>query len=170
MFKVSFPQNVSPDVDIRLVETGDYKHSIERDSFGNPLHGQVVDQFDAQPFLQGENGFRRNDISILRAAESAEVKEAIASRLVELKDNADFAGMTDEQIAALAVPRYCQTAASVADWQSSLDHGSLAKSVDEWIANEQAAAQKQADIQAKLAELETIKAKAANVDPKPKDE
>lgn len=166
MFKLDIPTTVCPDFDINLIESKDRKHSCERDSFGNPKHAQVVDQFDSQPFLQGENGFRRNDIAILQGAESEELKEAIASRLVEMRDNASFSDMSDSEIAKLAIPRYCQTPASLSDWQASIDHGNLAKEVDSFISAKESEAQKQADIESKLAELETLKAKKDSVEPK----
>lgn len=166
MFKLDIPTTVCPDFDINLIESKDRKHSCERDSFGNPKHAQVVDQFDSQPFLQGENGFRRNDIAILQGAESEELKEAIASRLVEMRDNASFGDMSDSEIAKLAIPRYCQTPASLSDWQASIDHGNLANEVDAFISAKESEAQKQADIESKLAELETLKAKKDSVEPK----
>ena len=94
--------------------------NIERDSLGRPINAQVVDQFDAQPFMMSENGFRKNDISILMSAQSEDLKMSILSRLTELQDSgSDLSGLTDAQVCDLIVPRYAQGAAEFRDWVAS---------------------------------------------------
>lgn len=106
----------------------------EKDSMGRPKNAQAVDQFDSQPFMFGENGFRRSDVSILMSAESEDLKLAIASRIQELKASSpDYSGLSDSEIAAMTIPRCVNSAAQFRDWASSLDKSGFAKQVDSFI-------------------------------------
>lgn len=108
-------------------------NQIETDSVGRPLGAQPVDQFDAQPFMMGENGFRRSDIAIMMSAESDDLKRAVAARLVEINSQFPDQSLTDSELAAMAIPRSCQSAAMMRDWYASLDKSGLAKSVDDYV-------------------------------------
>lgn len=112
---------------------------IEKDSVGRPKNAQPVDQFDAQEFMLGENGFRSSDVSLLMKAESDDLKMAIASRMQEFKSSgADLSGLTDAEIAQMTIPRYVNSAAQFRDWAASLDKSGFAKQVDAFIeANKQ---------------------------------
>lgn len=106
---------------------------IETDSVGRPKGAMPVDQFDAQPFMMGENGFRRSDIAILMNAESDDLKRAVAARLEEINSQFPDQSLTDSELAAMAIPRSCQSASMMRDWYSSLDKSGLAMSVDEYV-------------------------------------
>lgn len=105
----------------------------EVDSVGRPIGAQPVDQFDAQPFMLGENGFRRSDIAILMTAQSEDLKRSIAARMVEVQSQFPDQTLTDEQLIELTVPRYAQGYSAFRDWSSSLENGGFAKAVNEWI-------------------------------------
>lgn len=106
----------------------------EKDSVGRPKGAQPVDQFDAQPFVLAENGFRSSDVSLLMKAESDDLKLQIASRIQELKvSNPDYSGLSDSEIAQLTIPRYVNSAAQFRDWAASLDKSGFAKQVDSFI-------------------------------------
>lgn len=108
-------------------------NQIETDSVGRPLGAQPVDQFDAQSFMMGENGFRRSDIAILINAESDDLKRSVAARLEEINTQFPDQTLSDSELAAMAIPRSCQSAAMMRDWYASLDKSGLAKSVDEYV-------------------------------------
>lgn len=106
---------------------------IERDSVGRPLFAQPVDQFDSQPFVMGENGFRRSDIAILQSAESEDLKKAIASRIVEIQASYPDQNLSDADLASMAIPRYCQSSSSLRDWAASLENSGISKVADTYI-------------------------------------
>lgn len=130
MFRSIF---VFPETDINDLVSVD-KLVIEKDSSGRPKNAQPVDQFDAQPFMLGENGFRSNDVSLLMKAESEDLKMQIASRMQEIKNSGvDLSGYTDEEIARMTIPRYVNSAAQFRDWAASLDKSGFAKQVESFI-------------------------------------
>lgn len=92
----------------------------------------AVDQFDAQPFMRGENGFNRNVISQIMAAESEDLRAMLLQRINS--DPAGYAGYPKDTPAELVVdatmPRYVQTASSCRDWISSHDK-TIAKYADD---------------------------------------
>ena len=107
---------------------------FEKDSMGRPKNAQPVDQFDAQEFMMAENGFKRSDVSILMKVESDDLKAAVAARIQDIQVSMpDFGDMTDSEIAALAIPRYVNSAAQFRDWAASLDKSGFAKQVDSYI-------------------------------------
>ena len=133
MFRTTY---VYPENDILYLDGS--KESIERcgielDSVGRPKGAQPVDQFDSQPFMMGENGFRRSDISILMSAESDDLKRAVASRMEEIKAQFPDQTLSDSELADMAKPRYCQSWSDLRDWSASLEKSGLAKQVDVFI-------------------------------------
>lgn len=101
-----------------------------KDSVGRPVGAQPVDQFDAQPFMMGENGFRRSDIAILVNAESDDLKRAVAARLSEVQSDFPDQSLSDEQLAQLTIPRNVQSSSMFRDWSAQLEHSGFAKSVN----------------------------------------
>lgn len=133
MYKFIFSKkDYNPDFDPFIEDTS--KLTCPRDSVGRPQGAQAVDQFDSEPFMMGENGFRRSDIGIMMSSESDQLKQSIAARLVEIKSQPGADGLNDHELAQLAIPRSCQSPASLTDWQASLDCGGFAKAADEIIA------------------------------------
>ena len=130
MFKSIF---VFPDTDINyLIPIDDLVY--EKDELGRPKNAQPVDQFDAQDFMMAENGFKRNDVSALMKAESDDLKNMIASRMVELKSSTpDFEGLSDSEICDLVVPKYVNSASAFRDWAASKEKSGFAKSVQAYI-------------------------------------
>ncbi len=130
MFRSVF---VFPETDINDLFSVD-ELVIEKDSTGRPKNAQPVDQFDSQPFMMAENGFRSNDVSLLMKAESEDLKMQIASRMQEIKNSGvDLSGFTDGEIAQMTIPRYVNSAAQFRDWAASLDKSGFAKQVDSFI-------------------------------------
>lgn len=130
MFRSIF---VFPDTDINDLIPVD-ELVVEKDSTGRPKNAQPVDQFDAQPFMMAENGFRSNDVSLLMKAESEDLKMQIASRMQEIKNSGiDLSDYTDEEIAKMTIPRYVNSAAQFRDWAASLEKSGFAKQVDAYI-------------------------------------
>ena len=163
MYKCIVSETVSPELDFAILDAKDVP--CERHNDGRPLHAQVVDQFDAQPFMQGENGFRRSDISIMFASESADVRQSIAARMIEIKNSSpSLADYSDSELAAMVIPRSCQSPETYRNWLASLDKSGIAKSVDAYVKDLESKAAKDAEVAAKLAELEAIKSKP--VEPK----
>lgn len=130
MFRNNF---VLPETDINnLIDVKDlYYEKIEGTDI--PVGAQAVDQFDSQPFMMAENGFRRSDIAILMSAQSDDLKRAVAARLQEVQASYPDQSLSDEQLAQLAIPRYVQSSSDFRDWAASLSHGGFAKAVDEYI-------------------------------------
>lgn len=90
----------------------------------------VVDQFDAQPFMRGENGFNRNIISQIISAESMELKQLLLQKLGDLSKAPGFDPSTPAQdVLDTVVPRNVQTSSSMRDWLSVHDK-SIGKYVD----------------------------------------
>lgn len=90
----------------------------------------VVDQFDAQPFMRGENGFNRNIISQIMAAESMELKQMLLSKLGDLSKANGFDPDTPARdILDQVIPKNVQTASAMRDWLSANDK-SIGKYVD----------------------------------------
>lgn len=132
MFRTQF---IYPDSDIvHLQSVKDCEMCcVELDSVGRPLGAQPVDQFDAQPFMMGENGFHRSDIAVLMSAQSDDLKRAVAQRLTEINTQFPDQTLSDAELAQMAFPRYAQGYADMRDWYSSLDKSGLAKQVDAYI-------------------------------------
>ena len=107
--------------------------NFESDSVGRPVGAQPVDQFDAQPFMMGENGFRRSDIAIMMSTESDDLKRAVAARLQEIQSQFPDQSLSDSELAQMAFPRNCQSAAMARDWYASLEKSGLAKQVDDFV-------------------------------------
>ena len=92
---------------------------------------QVVDQFDAQPFMRGENGFNRNIVSQILAAESQELREMLLSRIGKDQDYGGFPKDTPaDYVLDNTMPRNCQSTSSCRDWVSSHDK-TIAKYADD---------------------------------------
>lgn len=89
----------------------------------------VVDQFDAQPFMRGENGFNRNIISQIMAAESMELKQMLLDRLGDLKSSGFDMSTPASDVLATVIPKNVQTSSSMRDWLVSHDQ-SIGKYVD----------------------------------------
>ena len=69
-----------------------------------------VDQFPAQEFNKGANGFPANDITLLSRATNTKEAEIIIQRLEEVKvDNPDNSGKSDVQILKEIVPSWVNT-------------------------------------------------------------
>ena len=163
MYRLSVPEVVSPRYDLTLIDFAE--SDFPKDALGRPEGAQIVDQFDGEDFNLAENGFRMSDIVEMFRAESTSVQDAIAARMVEIKSQPGADGLTDHELAVMAVPRSCQSPASLCDWMASLEKSGLAKSLDDYISARQAEVDKQADIESKLAELEALKnAKAKEVE------
>lgn len=82
----------------------------------------AVDQLDAQPFMRGANGFNRNIISQIMAAESMELKEMLLQKLGDLSKSSGFdANVPAQEILDSIIPRNVQTASSMRDWLSAND-------------------------------------------------
>lgn len=113
------------------------KKLFPQDSVGRVVGAQPVDQIDSMPFMMGENGFRRSDISLIINAQSDDLKQSIASRLVELRSDFPDQTLPDEQLAALTIPRRCQSAAEFRDWAAARDNSQFAKAVDDYISKHQ---------------------------------
>lgn len=97
----------------------------------NTIPLSVVDQFDAQPFMRGENGFNRNVISQILAAESQDLREMLLSRIGKDQNFGGFDKNTPaSEVIAQTMPRNCQTASSCRDWVSFHDK-SIGKYVDD---------------------------------------
>lgn len=132
MYKVIVSKkDYNPDFDPFIEDTS--KLTCPRDSVGRPQGAQAVDQFDSEPFMMGENGFRRSDIGIMMSSESDQLKQTVAARLVEIKSQPGADGLNDHELAQLAVPRSCQSPASLTDWQASLECGGFAKAAEEFV-------------------------------------
>lgn len=72
---------------------------FRKDKDGNLIGARVVDQFPAQDFNIGANGFVSNDISVLARAQSEQEFQLILNRLKEYKvNNPDTSGLTDREI------------------------------------------------------------------------
>lgn len=133
MFRTSYKY---PENDILFLDGS--KESIEKcgielDSLGRPKGAQPVDQFDAQPFMMAENGFKRSDISILMSAQSDDLKRAVAQRMQEIQSSYPDQSLSDSELADMAKPRYCQSWSDMREWASSLEKSGLAKQVDAFI-------------------------------------
>lgn len=90
----------------------------------------AVDQLDAQPFMRGENGFNRNIISQIMAAESIELKQMFLAKLGDLSKANGFDPNTPaREILDSVVPKNVQTASAMRDWLSANDK-SIGKYVD----------------------------------------
>lgn len=109
------------------------KEQIQTDSVGRPIGACPVDQFDAQPFMMGENGFRRSDIALLMSAESDDLKRAIAARMTEINTQFPDQSLSDSELAAMAIPRNCQSSSMMRDWAASLEKSGFSKAVDEFV-------------------------------------
>lgn len=109
------------------------KDNYPIDSVGRPIGACPVDQFDSQSFMMGENGFRRSDIAILVSAESEDLKRAIAARIVEINSNFPDQSLSDSELAAMAIPRNCQSSSMIRDWAASLEKSGFAKAVDAFV-------------------------------------
>ena len=130
MFKSIFK---FPDTDINyLIPIEELVY--EKDELGRPKNAQPVDQFDAQDFMMAENGFKRNDVSALMKAESDDLRNMIASRMVELKASTpNFEGLSDSEICDLTIPKYVNSASAFRDWAASKDKSGFARSVQAYI-------------------------------------
>lgn len=127
MFRTNYKY---PDTDIMIVGADEY---FGQDSCGHVLGAQPVDQFDSQPFMMAENGFRRNDVSILMSAESDDLKRAIAARMQEIQIQYPDQSLSDAELAAMAIPRNCQSSAMFREWAASLDKSGFSKAVQDYV-------------------------------------
>lgn len=92
---------------------------------------QIVDQFDANDFAHGENGFPRSLISQIMHSESLELQEMLIKRLGEVNSSDEFKGMTDEEIVKRCIPRNVQTCASLRDFIGHMEDKGLEKSLSD---------------------------------------
>lgn len=132
MFRSQF---TFPETDIFYLQSKEdvEKCGIELDSVGRPKGAQPVDQFDSQPFMMAENGFRRSDIAILVSAESDDLKRSIAARMQEIQSNFPDQSIPDNELADMAIPRHCQVGSQLRDWYASLEKSGIAKVANEYI-------------------------------------
>lgn len=93
---------------------------------------QVVDQFDANDFAHGENGFPRSLISQIMSAESDELKQILIKRLSEVKSSDEFKGMIDEEIVKHCIPRNVQTCSSLRDFIGHMKDDGLEKALADY--------------------------------------
>lgn len=121
--------DINPLIDIKDM---DYERMSGSDII--PKGAQPVDQFDSQPFMMAQNGFRRSDIAILMSAESEQLKQAISARIQDIKVSFPDQDLSDADLAAMAIPRHCQSQSAFRDWSASLEKGGFAKAVDDYIA------------------------------------
>lgn len=123
------------------------------DANDNLIGVQAVDQFDAQPFMMGENGFHRHPISVIMHEENADLRDALLARLDEIKSDSGFdSSVPVGDIIRQIVPRYAQLPSAM---REVLSYQS-AKSVDEFIS--------------KLKKPDEIKAPEKVAVPEPKSE
>ena len=122
------PHDINPNIDVK-----DLCYERVKGSDILPKGAQPVDQFDSEPFMMGENGFRRSDISILMSAQSDDLKRSIANRLQEIQVQFPDQSLSDAELAQMAIPRYAQSASGFRDWAASIEKSGFAKSVNEWI-------------------------------------
>ncbi len=164
MYRINVPGVVSPRYDLTLMDFADTDYP--KDALGRPEGSQIVDNFEGQDFNLAENGFRMSDIVEMFKAESAAVQDSIAANMVEIRSNPAAEGLSDHELAQMAIPRCCQSPAALTDWMASLETSGISKTVDDFIARQEEKAAKLAETEAKLAELEELKKKAKSVEPK----
>ena len=99
---------------------------------------QVIDQSEANEFCNGENGFLRSLISQIMHAESEELRVSLMKKLVETDKSSLPENISAADAVRLIKPRNVQTAASCRDWMGNLENSPLAKSVDAFIAEQEA--------------------------------
>lgn len=97
------------------------------DKNGNMIEPSPVDQFDAQPFMMGENGFQRHPMSVITKMEESDLRQALLDRLTEMEQSKGFDPDTPVQdILSQIIPRYVQTASSMRDYVGAMEHGTIA--------------------------------------------
>lgn len=102
---------------------------IEKNNLGKPVDGIEVDQYYSQDFTLGENGFPRSDVSMLLSAQSEEIKMQVAMRMKEVQAKYPDQDLSDEQLAAMSIPRNVQSAADFKSWFSQLKDEGFEKTV-----------------------------------------
>lgn len=80
-----------------------------------------------------ENGFRKNDISILMSAQSDDLKRSIAARMQEIQTSFPDQSIPDSELAEMSIPRHCQVGSQLRDWYASLEKSGIAKVANEFI-------------------------------------
>lgn len=99
----------------------------QKDKNGNVIDPSPVDQFDAQPFIMGENGFQRHPMSVITKMEESDLRTMLLDRLQEMSQTKGFDPDTPvHDILEQIIPRYVQTAASLRDYVGSMEKGSIA--------------------------------------------
>ena len=109
-------------------ETCEFSSGSERCRYPDKV--QVVDQFEANDFAHGENGFPRSLISQIMHAESEELQNMLLKRLSDVKVSDENKGKSNEQIIRETLPRYVQSASSLRDFLGSIEGDGLEKAVD----------------------------------------
>lgn len=71
-----------------------------------------VDQFPAQDFCLGENGFVRSPLSVALRTQDEKLRQAILSRINE-RDVVDNSGKSDDELIKDLVPRSVQTPSEI---------------------------------------------------------
>lgn len=98
----------------------DFKVTDKLNEKGLPFDSQVVDQFYSQKFMLGENGFPRSDISLFLSTDSEDLKNQIASRMQEIKQDLPDQNLSNEQLIRLTLDRNIQSAPDFQRFYSQL--------------------------------------------------
>lgn len=103
----------------------------EVDNNGNVINPSIVDQFDAQPFMMGENGFHRHPMSIIVKEEESDLRNMLLERLQEQSLQKGFDDSVPvSDIVQQIIPRRVQTAASLRDFVGTMNKGTIADFVN----------------------------------------
>ena len=76
----------------------DFKLTDKLNEKGLPIDSRVVDQFYSQPFLSGENGFPKSDIAMFLTTQSDDLKNQIAARMQEIKQDLPDQDLSNEDL------------------------------------------------------------------------
>lgn len=110
-------------------------HIVERDvNVEFKLKPSIVDQWPNQEFNYNEFGEIQNDISALSRATTVQEYEVIASRLIHLKGNDAYKGMSDEEILRCIKPNRIQDPCEItrfAEYMSRYDLDAIQKMFDD---------------------------------------
>ena len=98
----------------------DFKATDKLNEKGLPFDSRVVDQFYSQKFMLGESGFPRSDISLFLSTDSEDLKNQIAFRMQEIKQDLPDQDLSNEDMIRLVVDRNVQSAPDFQRWYSQL--------------------------------------------------
>lgn len=107
--------------------------SPKLDKNGRVKRVSSVDQFDAQDFMLGENGFKRSDISAYFHAEDQRLRDAILARMQEVKLPEGYPADTPVgDIIDSIVPAYCKTSAQVREFVANMKDIAFDKAIEKF--------------------------------------